>query len=130
MTSKSGDIDSITRDKFMEYLTKRKTLDKEYGKVVLQQYSQHQAKYEVQKEKQREAYNRRIAEDEDFREKMTEKSRRQYQKKKQGTTSESEGVKQEVPKDEVKRVEPTETEPLLPKRQLPSKKFTKLAGFN
>jgi hypothetical protein len=125
------DIDSITKEKFLEYLSKRKNLDKEYGKVVLEKYGEHQAKYEVQKERQRESYNRRISDDEEFREKMSEKSKKQYQKKKEAVKP------QEVKPDAIASVDTgvdvgkqVEEVPASKRMGLPSKKFTKLAGFN
>lgn len=61
------EIDTLTRTKFIEYCKARKELDGSFGKVILDKFAKKEVNYEVQKQKQRERYDK-LKDDEKFRE--------------------------------------------------------------
>jgi hypothetical protein len=85
--------DTITKEKFMEYLRKRtelesnrKQLDIDYGSTYIEKYEEKKQKYSLQKEKQNERHRRLMAEEseegEEYRTRMREKGKKSWEKRK------------------------------------------------
>jgi len=79
---KKCEFESITKDKFMEYVKRRKSLVKDFPKEFENKYMENCEKYESQKNKQKEIYSEKIKNDADFKDKMKAKSKAQYSAKK------------------------------------------------
>ena len=74
----------FTKEMYKLYVTQRKKLDEAVPKSVREQYIKKEKDYENFKEKQKERYHQRVAEQgEDFRQKMREKNKATYQRKKE-----------------------------------------------
>jgi hypothetical protein len=85
--------DTITKEKFMEYLRKRtelesnrKQLDIDYGSTYIEKYEEKKQKYSLQKEKQNERHRRLMAEEseegEEYRTRMREKGKKSWARRK------------------------------------------------
>ena len=78
-------IESITKEKFMAYLLSRKSLDKEYGKTVVQKYEVKKTQMDAYSEKAKERFKERYASDDEYRDKVKARAREAYQRKKSST---------------------------------------------
>lgn len=83
LQNKNNDIETITKERFMQYLTKRKELNSEFGKVIVEKAKHKDEIYEKQKDKQRSKFKELYGNDDDFTEKIRERGRNSYHKRKE-----------------------------------------------
>jgi hypothetical protein len=82
MATRDVDIETLTKQKFLDYCRLRKNMDADFPKPIIKQYEDKITAYEAQKERQRIAYKQGMESDPDFRAKMAAKAKIAYQKQK------------------------------------------------
>jgi hypothetical protein len=75
-------IEAITKEKFLLYLKQRKSLDKEFGRPIVQKYEVKKQQTDASMERAKIRAKERYNSDEEYRAKIKDKARARYQAKK------------------------------------------------